>query len=145
MRVFGHDTMTVSARAVIQRETTGMELALVMDNTGSMYGSGVHRHVQTAAVDLVDILYGDETVIDNLWVSLVPYVASVNIGPSRTDWLNVRPIGCRPRLSATLPTSAPWKGCVMAQAYPLRQQRHADLRSKNLTSGLSMPRPPSTR
>ena len=47
MRVFGHDTMTVSARSVIQRETTGMELALVMDNTGSMWGSGTDQHAGT--------------------------------------------------------------------------------------------------
>ena len=37
MRVFGHDEMNVSARTVIERQTTGMELALVMDNTGSMW------------------------------------------------------------------------------------------------------------
>ena len=39
MRVFGHDEMNVSARTVIERQTTGMELALVMDNTGSMWNS----------------------------------------------------------------------------------------------------------
>ena len=31
--------MTVAARTVIERETTGMELALVLDNTGSMWDS----------------------------------------------------------------------------------------------------------
>ncbi len=74
MRVFGHDTMTVSARSVIQRETTGMELALVMDNTGSMWDSAAFNACRHAAHDLIDILYGDEDEIDNLWVSLVPYV-----------------------------------------------------------------------
>ena len=37
MRVFGHDMMTVSARTVVERQTTGMELALVIDNTGSLW------------------------------------------------------------------------------------------------------------
>ena len=95
MRVFGHDTMTVSARSVIQRETTGMELALVMDNTGSMWDSDTKTNIagtpfeamRDAALDLVDIIYGDEDELDNVWVSLVPYVATVNIGPSRTGWL----------------------------------------------------------
>ena len=106
MRVFGHDTMTVSARSVIQRETTGMELALVMDNTGSMWGSDTTtRDVRRCApLDLVDILYGDEDEIDNLWVSLVPYVATVNIGPTRTGWLAA---GDRPRDQPVPATSRP--------------------------------------
>src|SRR6056297_918718 len=35
-RVLGIDTVTVSARTVVQYEDVGMELAPVMDNTGSM-------------------------------------------------------------------------------------------------------------
>lgn len=118
MRIFGHDTMTVSARSVIQRETTGMELALVMDNTGSMYGAAFNA-MQAAAYDLVDILYGSETEIDNLWVSLVPYTATVNIGRTRTTWLDpsdrviTNPTSFRPDL-----TGGGWKGCVMGQAMP---------------------------
>ena len=88
-------TMAVSARSVIQRETTGMELALVMDNTGSMWNSDTKTNIagtpfeamRDAALDLVDIIYGDEDELDNVWVSLVPFVAAVNIGPSRTGWL----------------------------------------------------------
>ena len=95
MRVFGHDTMTVSARSVIQRETTGMELALVMDNTGSMWDSDTKTNIagtpfeamRNAALDLVDIIYGNEDELENVWVSLVPFVATVNIGTSRTGWL----------------------------------------------------------
>lgn len=118
MRVFGHDMMTVSARTVIQRETTGMELALVMDNTGSMYGSAFNA-MQAAAYDLIDILFGEESEIENLWVSLVPYTATVNIGNGRTSWLAAgdrvltNPASFRPDL-----TGGGWKGCVMGQAMP---------------------------
>ena len=88
MRVFGHDEMTVSARTVIERQTTGMELALVMDNTGSMWASDTKTNIagtpfeamQNAALDLIDIIYGEEEELDNVWVSLVPFVAAVNIG-----------------------------------------------------------------
>jgi Flp pilus assembly protein TadG len=115
MRVFGHETMTVSARAVIERETTGMELALVMDNTGSMWGSAFDA-MQAAAFDLVDILYGSEETIENLWVSLVPYTATINIGSSRTGWVQT---GDRifTNMSSFRPdlTGGGWKGCVMAR------------------------------
>ena len=40
MSVAGVHEMSVSARTVIQRELQGMELVLVMDNTGSMRGNG---------------------------------------------------------------------------------------------------------
>jgi Flp pilus assembly protein TadG len=130
MRIFGHDMMTVSARTVIERQTTGMELALVMDNTGSLWAdpSGVTRTniagtpfeaLQNAAGDLIDILYGEEDELENVWVSLVPYVASVNIGPSRTGWLAAgdrvltNPASFRPDLAG-----GGWKGCVTARAYP---------------------------
>ncbi len=122
MRVFGHDTMQVSARSVIQRETTGMELALVMDNTGSMWPDSFptitgtpFKAMQDAALDLINIIYGDETTIDNLWVSLVPFVATVNIGNSRTNWLQT---GDRVLTNLTSYSTAGWKGCVMARPYP---------------------------
>ena len=129
MRVFGHDTMTVSARSVIQRETTGMELALVMDNTGSLWrSSGVTRTniagtpfeaMQNAALDLVDIIYGDEDELDNVWVSLVPYVATVNIGTSRTSWLAAGDrVLTNPASFLPAQPGGGWKGCVMARAYP---------------------------
>jgi hypothetical protein len=114
MRVFGQETMTVSARSVIQRETTGMELALVMDNTGSMFGAAFNA-MQAAAFDLIDILYGDEDEIDNLWVSLVPYTATVNIGNTRTGWLQA---GDRVLTNLGSYSTAGWKGCVMAQPMP---------------------------
>jgi Flp pilus assembly protein TadG len=117
----------VSARTVIERETTGMELALVMDNTGSMWDSDTKTNIagtpfeamQNAALDLIDIIYGDEDVLDSVWVSLVPFVATVNIGTSRTGWLAAgdrvltNPASFRPDLPG-----GGWKGCVMARAYP---------------------------
>ncbi len=40
-----------------------------------------------AAHDLIDILYGDEETVNDFWVSLVPYAATVNVGAGRTGWL----------------------------------------------------------
>ena len=122
--------MTVSARTVIERQTTGMELALVMDNTGSMWNSDTATNLagtpfeamRDAALNLVDIIYGEEDELDNVWVSLVPYVAAVNIGPCRTGWLDAARRPASSTNPTTLPARAPtgggWKGCVMARAYP---------------------------
>lgn len=114
MRVFGRDMMEVTSRTVIQRQTKGMELALVLDNTGSMWGSKFDA-MQEAAFDLIDILYGDEDEVENLWVSLVPYTATVNIGPWRTSWLESTD---RAITSPGDYSTAGWKGCVEARPDP---------------------------
>ncbi len=85
MGVVGVHEMTVSARTVIKRELRGMELALVMDNTGSMRGNGGMAAMKPAATELVNILFGDRETVPNFWVSVVPFVATVNIGPEHTD------------------------------------------------------------
>ena len=114
MRVFGRDTMNVGAQAVIERETTGMELALVLDNTGSLYGANFTA-LQNAANDLVDILFGTNSTVDNLWVSVVPYTSTVNIGKTRTGWLAT---GDRVLTNLASYSTDGWKGCVMGQAMP---------------------------
>ena len=63
-----------------------MELALVLDNTGSMWGSPFDT-MKAAAHELVNIIYGEAETHPNLYVAVVPYVATVNIGSARTSWL----------------------------------------------------------
>ncbi|MFO1106872.1 MAG: pilus assembly protein TadG-related protein [Amaricoccus sp.] len=115
MQIFGQDQMLVAAQTVIQRQTTGMELALVLDNTGSMQDDNKFTGMQKAAHDLVSILYGPKSEIDNLWVSVVPFVAAVNIGSARTGWL-----ASGDKAIKTPGAWAPekWKGCVMARSAP---------------------------
>lgn len=115
MRIFGQDNMTVSSRTVIESKTTGLELSLVLDNTGSMWGSKFSA-MQAAAFDLVSIVYGGEDVVDNLWFSVVPYTATVNIGASRSSWLSG---GDRVNTSIGDFSTPGWKGCVEARAKPL--------------------------
>jgi Flp pilus assembly protein TadG len=110
MSVGGVHEMTVSARTVIKRELRGMELVLVMDNTGSMRGNGGMAAMKPAASELINILYGDRETVPQFWVGVVPYVASVNVGPQHQDWLTGYNAG------DFAPTA--WKGCVEARAFP---------------------------
>ncbi len=93
MKIFGINSVAVAAHSEITRANKGMELVLVMDTTGSMdqtAGGGVTKisAAKTAATDLVNILYGSQTSIDNLWIGLVPFAQAVNIGSSRTSWVS---------------------------------------------------------
>ncbi len=111
MQILGVDDYAVSARTVITRRQSGMELALVMDNTGSMRWSGKIGAMRTAAQTLVGELFGDQSRIDRFWVSVVPYTSMVNIGTGNTLWVD------NTVLSDYAPTT--WGGCVEARGYPL--------------------------
>jgi len=115
MRVFGINDLAVNARTVVHRQTRGMELVLVMDNTGSMRSGGMMGAMKAAAQDLVNILYSGHETLPNFWVGLVPFVASVNIGAQHSDWL-----APTDRLFDAPSPFAPttWKGCVEARAAP---------------------------
>jgi Flp pilus assembly protein TadG len=120
MHIFNINSMTVSAHTVINRQNRGMELALVLDNTGSMSGSPMTTMKQ-AAHDLIQILYGSETTLPNMWVSIVPYVATVNIGTDHASWLAANDRVNTPGAyssSQQFPVAAPWKGCVTARSAP---------------------------
>jgi hypothetical protein len=117
MQVVGLDTTTISAHSVIHRQTRGMELALVMDNTGSMRSGGKMDAMKSAAQSLVDILYGGQETVPNFWVSLVPYTATVNVGDAHFDWLDPADRYFDISPDPFLPTA--WKGCVEARTTPL--------------------------
>ena len=94
MRIFGHDIMHVSARTEITREMTGLEVALVLDVTGSMTGDVSATDstekitaLRNAAHELLNVVFGDNDTVDDLWVGIVPFSQTVNIGTDRSAWL----------------------------------------------------------
>ena len=110
MTLFGVDTMTASARTVARRATRGMELVLIMDNTGSMRSSGKIDSMKSAATDLINILYGINETVDDFYVGVVPYTATVNVGSQRIGWLT--------SFDPSAFTGTVWKGCVVARPAP---------------------------
>ncbi|MBI1180465.1 MAG: hypothetical protein GC201_07885 [Alphaproteobacteria bacterium] len=125
MKLLGVDAMTVSASSTVIRNGRGVELVLVMDNTGSMRsavgGSSTNKitAMKNAAKKLVDILYNGRETIDNFYVELVPYAAMVNIGNNNTGWVT-RPGGGDWAwwANSVYYSGTIWKGCVMARADP---------------------------
>jgi Flp pilus assembly protein TadG len=101
---------TITDSAIARRQGTGLELALVLDVTGSMATNNNIGALRTSATDLVNILFGNQEEQANLWVSIVPYTAMVNIGAGRTSWLqagSLEAVDYRPSV---------WLGCVEARA-----------------------------
>ncbi len=113
MRVFGEDNMHIAMENRARRaQGIGLELALVLDTTGSMSTNDRIGKLRDAASSLVEILYGQNASRPNLWVSVVPYTAEVNLGTNRTGWLTAD------SPSAAQYSPSTWRGCVEARPSP---------------------------
>lgn len=111
MRIAGIDSMDISSTAEATKELRGLELALVLDNTGSMRGAKIES-LRRASQDLVDILFDGDAVKEALKISVIPYSAVVNVGAEAAKYVD-------PAGEAYDPfTADAWKGCVQAQNYP---------------------------
>lgn len=75
---------TVTASSDVVRSSKNLEVALVLDVTGSMGGSRI-TDLKTAAADLVDIIVKDAQTPFYSKVALVPYSAGVNVGTAYAD------------------------------------------------------------
>ena len=78
MQVLDIGDITISAKATVARATRGMEVALVLDNSASMDG-GKMTDLRDSAQTLLDIMYGDQTSVENLHVAVVPFTGRTNL------------------------------------------------------------------
>lgn len=117
MKMFGMNTVTVNAVTEITRASSGLELVMVLDNTGSMEESGSMPALKTAANSLVSALFGGDTTPANVYVGLVPFSQAVNIGTARTSW--VTPASLQNATNPYYPGL--WTGCVEARLSGLDQ------------------------
>ena len=113
MRVAGFSSIPVAASTVAQRQLNGIELAMVLDITGSMNkpdpsGGTKIEALKNASETLLNVIYGENETVENVSISVVPYTTQVNIGSDRTNFLtefNEADFG-----------DDGWKGCVEARA-----------------------------
>src|SRR5262249_26605110 len=71
-----------------------------------------------------NILYGGNDTQPHLWVSVVPFAATVNVGKSHTGWLVGGAIDQTPFAPST------WMGCVMARTAATGAQDGDDFNDK---------------
>lgn len=118
MQIFGMNEMVISSEAKVAAKHTNLELAVVVDVTGSMNWTDTGGDIKidslkSAGATLLQTIYGDETSLPGVYLSLVPYRAAVNVGSTRTGWLrdydeeDFDPFG--------------WRGCVLARNAPKDQ------------------------
>lgn len=113
--------LTVKAKSVVQTSLTSLEVVLVLDVTGSMADNNKIGNLRTAANQFLSILFGQDTVSSTTRVSIVPFVASVNVGPAYTSWLTDPTTALLTSQGGQFPRGQPWRGCVGARASPYEE------------------------
>ncbi|MEE4237596.1 MAG: TadE/TadG family type IV pilus assembly protein, partial [Anderseniella sp.] len=134
MKVVGQNNQVITATSEVNKESTGLEVALVFDNTGSMASQSRLSTLKVAANDFVEILFGPRAEADSLKVAVVPFSQFVNVGPDKAGagWLDTE--GRNPLSRANFFGSGPkhnweaweaitakrsnrsWPGCVESRA-----------------------------
>jgi Flp pilus assembly protein TadG len=97
-----------NSTTVVQRLVSKSEIALVLDNTGSMENDNKIQGLKNASNQLISSLFQGKASDPNIAVSIVPFVATVNIGTANKNWLT------NPLDVNLFPKKVPWAGCVKA-------------------------------
>jgi Mg-chelatase subunit ChlD len=128
--VVGIGELPLDLSAEVRTSGRKYEIALALDNTGSMRNHGRIEALRDAAGDLVDNLYADPGAEDRVKMALVPFVTAVNIkteGVFQSSWIegsvdpdldwNFRRPDGEPvdRLELFDQMGVAWKGCVEAR------------------------------
>jgi Flp pilus assembly protein TadG len=94
-----------------------IEIALVLDNTGSMAGSGKMAALKTAAIDLINELEAARVSSDQVKIAVVPFVNQVRIATSFRNeaWMRFDGTGIS---SSLVTTKAAWTGCLTDRDQP---------------------------
>ena len=124
MGIIGVNTLNISASSQITKMGKKLEVALVLDNTGSMAQNNKLTTLKVAAKDLISTVSASAVNVGDVKVAIVPFTTDVNVGiaNSAASWLkwsfsdNVTTCnwysGCTTSVKTTTVSSSSWSGCV---------------------------------
>lgn len=129
MGIFGHVQMPIRANSEVQWGTRRLEMALALDNTGSMASSGKLDALKEATHSLLNTLQKASKKKDDIRVSIVPFTAFVNVDAKNkkakwidfSGWDETLSVGLEAGLSSDWvnPKSGnKWAGCVADRNQP---------------------------
>ena len=84
-RVIGQDQVNISATGEVVWGIKKLNLALALDNTGSMASSNKMTELKKAAHNLLDTLKKAEKTPGDIKISIIPFAVDVNIGTDKVN------------------------------------------------------------
>jgi Flp pilus assembly protein TadG len=111
MKLAGITSMELEISSQVNLGQQSLELALVLDNTGSMAGTKIEA-LKTSAKELVNIINESKSDYSTLKVAVVPFSEYVNVGPAQA---------AAPWMEFAAPIAG-WEGCVGSRDNPHDEQ-----------------------
>lgn len=95
LEIVGIDHLDVHVSNRITRATKGLELALVLDTTGSMADDSPPKidSLKSASNQLLDVLFGDSVYPSLLKIGVVPFAPAVRVDPTiavANNWIDTQ-------------------------------------------------------
>jgi Flp pilus assembly protein TadG len=82
MKIMGYSSLNVGSSSTVRWGMNRLRVALALDNTGSMAGSGKIDALKTATKSLLDQLKAAAASNGDVYVSIIPFNKDVNVGTS---------------------------------------------------------------
>lgn len=127
LRGIGITKTPVRGKSVVRKGQGSVEVALVLDNSGSM--SPEIENLKTSAKNMIGMLFTGLEGTERMRVGLVPFAASVNVGPQHASasWMDAGGVAPthyenldsnRTRFQLFSDMGQSWLGCVESRPYP---------------------------
>jgi Flp pilus assembly protein TadG len=115
--VIGKEKIEFTTRASVPLASSRLEVALVVDSTGSMGRLGKMEALKKASVDLIDFLALSQRTGTEISYGIVPFSTQVRVPTTfgSADWIDFRTSEPNPKLNAN---RTDWDGCIMDRDKP---------------------------
>ena len=114
-------SITVSVTSVVNKNTSGVELVLALDTTGSMADNNKIVELKAAAHSMVATIFNGQSSATAAFVGIVPFTDTVNIGSANTSFVSPAP-STYDWGKDSHGNALSWGGCIEAPASPYDQQ-----------------------
>jgi Flp pilus assembly protein TadG len=127
-KVLGQQNLSINVTSEVLWGMKKLELALALDNTGSMSWSSKMTELKKASHNLLDTLKKAAKTPGDVKVAIIPFDTTVNLGTSYKDqpWFDIDSIDCNGWKKGSGCNSSNWKdhweGCIRDRAYPYDAQ-----------------------
>jgi Flp pilus assembly protein TadG len=155
-RVLGVQTLSIGGSSEVTWGIKRLELALALDNTGSMSSNNKMTELKKAAKELLDTLYKAAKSSGDIKVAVIPFATDVNVGTNNVgaSWLDWsewddenghdqatttcdgkggKKKKCTTSTSWVPDSHTTWNGCVMDRNHPNDVQDSSPASSDKLT------------
>jgi Flp pilus assembly protein TadG len=120
--VLGMPTSAIGIDASVPIGGNRLEVALVLDSTGSMADLGKMEALKLSAKNLIDTLVANQPPGSELALSVVPFGTQVRVATSydSAEWIDFRKGNANPKHDAT---PIGWDGCIMDRDKPYNKKK----------------------